>query len=63
MRPVSPPIGFMGVQPSLKQCFLPEDKKNLLLPSMFNPDPEKMRIKLIPFRRDPALGIYHYQSY
>ena len=41
MPPVSAPIGYVGVQPSLKQCFLPDDKKNLLLPSMFNPDPNE----------------------
>ena len=41
MRPVRPPSGFVGVQPSLKQCFLPDDKKNMLLPCMFNPHPDE----------------------
>ena len=41
MPPVRPPISYVGVKPSLKQVFLPDDKKNLLLPSMFNPDPDE----------------------
>ena len=41
MRPVRPPSDFLGVQPSLKQCFLPDDKKNMLLPCMFNPHPDE----------------------